>query len=67
MFDLVKYAISPLYLKYRLMKASNKSHTFPFENRKNLAVIALSPDANVLISVDEGAPFYNPISVVIVC
>jgi hypothetical protein len=33
---------------------SNKSYTFPFENRKNIAVIALSPDSNVLISVDEG-------------
>jgi hypothetical protein len=34
---------------------SNKSYTFPFENRKNIAAIALSPDANVLVSVDEGA------------
>jgi len=33
---------------------SNSSFTFPFENRKNIAVIALSPDSNVLISVDEG-------------
>ena len=33
---------------------SNKSFTFPFENRKNIAAIALSPDGNVLISVDEG-------------
>ncbi|KAJ3535234.1 hypothetical protein NM688_g7006 [Phlebia brevispora] len=32
---------------------NNKSWTFPFENRKNIAAIALSPDANVLISVDE--------------
>ncbi|KAF8171499.1 WD40-repeat-containing domain protein [Pholiota molesta] len=32
---------------------NNKSFTFPFENRKNIAVIALSPDGNVLISVDE--------------
>ncbi|THH13422.1 hypothetical protein EW146_g6791 [Bondarzewia mesenterica] len=32
---------------------NNKSFTFPFENRKNVAAIALSPDANVLISVDE--------------
>ncbi|GBE83819.1 Periodic tryptophan protein 2 homolog [Sparassis crispa] len=32
---------------------NNKSHTFSFENRKNIAAIALSPDANVLISVDE--------------
>ncbi|KDQ58678.1 hypothetical protein JAAARDRAFT_34512 [Jaapia argillacea MUCL 33604] len=32
---------------------NNKSYTFPFENRKNIAVIALSPDSNVLISIDE--------------
>ncbi|OBZ67291.1 Periodic tryptophan protein 2 [Grifola frondosa] len=32
---------------------NNKSYTFPFENRKNIAAIALSPDANVLVSVDE--------------
>ncbi|KAI0819421.1 WD40-repeat-containing domain protein [Trametes gibbosa] len=32
---------------------NNKSHTFAFENRKNIAAIALSPDANVLLSVDE--------------
>lgn len=32
---------------------NNKSWTFPFENRKNIAAIALSPDSNVLISVDE--------------
>jgi periodic tryptophan protein 2 len=32
---------------------SNKSRTLPFENRKNISTIALSPDSNVLISVDE--------------
>ncbi|PCH35317.1 WD40 repeat-like protein [Wolfiporia cocos MD-104 SS10] len=32
---------------------NNKSRTFPFENRKNVAAIALSPDCNVLLSVDE--------------
>ncbi|GJE96823.1 WD40 and Utp12 domain-containing protein [Phanerochaete sordida] len=32
---------------------NNKSWTFPFENRKNIAAIALSPDSNVLVSVDE--------------
>jgi periodic tryptophan protein 2 len=37
-----------------LLLYSNKSRTFPFENRKNIARIALSPDANILISVDEG-------------
>lgn len=38
-----------------LPPASNKSRTLAFENRKNIARIALSPDATVLISVDEGA------------
>jgi len=33
---------------------SNKSRTLGFENRKNIACIALSPDGNVLLSVDEG-------------
>ncbi|THH00961.1 hypothetical protein EW026_g1650 [Hermanssonia centrifuga] len=32
---------------------NNKSYTIPFENRKNIAAIALSPNSNVLISVDE--------------
>ncbi|KAJ3732921.1 WD40-repeat-containing domain protein [Lentinula guzmanii] len=32
---------------------NNKSLTFAFENRKNIARIALSPDGNNLISVDE--------------
>ncbi|KIK70124.1 hypothetical protein GYMLUDRAFT_187734 [Collybiopsis luxurians FD-317 M1] len=32
---------------------NNKSFTFGFENRKNIARIELSPDGNVLISVDE--------------
>ncbi|KAG6810759.1 hypothetical protein H0H92_010441 [Tricholoma furcatifolium] len=31
---------------------NNKSSTFAFENRKNIAAIALSPDSNILISVD---------------
>jgi hypothetical protein len=33
---------------------SNKSRTLPFENRKNILSIALSPDGNVLMSIDEG-------------
>lgn len=33
---------------------SNKSWTYAFENRKNIAALALSPDGNVLISVDDG-------------
>ncbi|KAF9239823.1 WD40-repeat-containing domain protein [Melanogaster broomeanus] len=32
---------------------NNKSRTLPFENRKNIAAICLSPDASLLISVDE--------------
>ncbi|KAL0062025.1 U3 snoRNP protein [Marasmius tenuissimus] len=32
---------------------NNKSFTFAFENRKNISTIALSPDGNILISVDE--------------
>ncbi|WWC72243.1 uncharacterized protein I206_106205 [Kwoniella pini CBS 10737] len=32
---------------------NNKSRTLPFENRKNIASIALSPDGNVLMSIDE--------------
>ncbi|EIN08367.1 WD repeat protein [Punctularia strigosozonata HHB-11173 SS5] len=32
---------------------NNKSRTLPFENRKNISAIALSPDSNVLVSVDE--------------
>ncbi len=33
----------------------NKSYTLPFENRKNITHVALSPDSNVLLTVDEGA------------
>lgn len=33
---------------------SNKSRTLSFENRKNIARVALSPDSNTLISIDEG-------------
>ncbi|KAI0266497.1 WD repeat protein [Gloeopeniophorella convolvens] len=32
---------------------NNKSFTFAFQNRKNISTIALSPDGNVLISVDD--------------
>lgn len=39
--------------------SSNKSRTLPFENRKNIASIALSPDGNVLISIDEGEYSYH--------
>ena len=42
---------------------SNKSRTLAFENRKNVARVALSPDATVLISIDEGmlVPWYHAI------
>ena len=33
---------------------SNKSRTLPFETRKNIAAIALSPDTHILLVVDEG-------------
>lgn len=32
---------------------NNKSYTLPFENKKNISKIALSPNATLLISVDE--------------
>ncbi|CAO3662738.1 unnamed protein product [Umbelopsis ramanniana] len=35
------------------MLSSNKSTTFPFEMRKNIVKIALSPQATILITVDE--------------
>lgn len=41
---------------------SNKSRTLPFENRKNIARIALSPDAHILVSVDEGEKCMHSLS-----
>lgn len=35
---------------------NNKSRTLSFENRKPIARIALSPDANILLSIDQGPP-----------
>ena len=58
-FDLVKFvtvlshACASIQLTHTFH--SNKSFTFPFQNRKNIATIALSPNGNILISVDEGA------------
>lgn len=58
-FDLVKlvavlsHACASIQLTHSFH--SNKSFTFPFQNRKNIAAIALSPNGNILISVDEGA------------
>ena len=40
-------------LHFANLDRSNKSKTFAFENRKNIERIALSPDGNILISVDE--------------
>jgi periodic tryptophan protein 2 len=37
---------------------SNKSRTLPFETRKNIASIALSPDAHILLVVDEGETIF---------
>ena len=60
MFDLVKY-VSLKWLHTIALNVcclfigdSNKSFTFAFENRKNISSIALSPDGNILVSVDEG-------------
>jgi len=55
LFSVFRFSFADYFLSISL---SNKSFTFPFENRKNIAAIALSPDGNVLISVDEGGiPF----------
>ena len=56
-FDLVKCAYPQCTASNytnTILATSNKSSTFAFENRKNISAIALSPDSNVLISVDEG-------------
>jgi periodic tryptophan protein 2 len=58
-FDLVKsvtvlcHACARNQLTYSFH--SNKSFTFPFQNRKNIAALALSPNGTILITVDEGA------------
>ena len=58
-FDLVKSVtycpVTRACSRLTLLLRSNRSFTFPFQNRKNVAAIALSPDGNILISVDEGA------------
>jgi periodic tryptophan protein 2 len=58
-FDLVKSVtvLSYACANNQLMHSfhSNKSYTFPFQSRKNIAAIALSPNGNILICVDEGA------------
>lgn len=58
-FDLVKLVtiLSNPCLSIKLTHSfrSNKSLTLPFQNRKNIAAIALDPNGNILISVDQGA------------
>jgi hypothetical protein len=59
-FDLVKWVLIATVSGGEvclLAPNSNKSYTFPFENRKNITTIALSPDSNILLSVDEGLLF----------
>lgn len=60
-FDLVKWVhYRHLTTHIRLVNCigadlcSNKSRTLAFENRRNVARIALSPDGNLLLSIDEG-------------
>lgn len=56
-FDLVKFVGTFLFLllsdTLTCLVRSNKSITLPFENSKNIAVTALSPDARLLLSVDD--------------
>ena len=56
-FDLVKFVgvfLCLLFVDFFLLPiGSNKSRTLPFENRKNIAAIALSPDARLLLSIDD--------------
>ena len=58
-FDLVKSVTVLCYAcaRSQLTRSfhSNKSFTFPFQNRKNIAALALSPNGTILITVDEGA------------
>lgn len=48
--------LSPSIRRRRADEAerSNKSFTFGFEHRKNIARIALSPQGTLLLTVDEG-------------
>ena len=58
MFDLIKY-ISSLHQKvsslpvFKTNTISNKSYTLPFSHRRNIARLALNPQGNLLLSVDE--------------
>lgn len=59
-FDLIKCVISCAdgrcahLMPRNRRQFSHASRTLPFENRKNVAHIALSRDSRLLISVDEG-------------
>lgn len=59
-FDLVKCVSAAAFIGFQydtyilLYFLSNKSRTFPFEMRKNIAALALSPDGNVLLVIDDG-------------
>ena len=41
-------------LSFSLAQCSNRSSTFPFENRKNIYRFAISPNGLLMITVDEG-------------
>lgn len=58
MFDLIKYIsslqqdVSSLHV-FKTKIISNKSYTLPFSHRRNIARLALNPQGNLLLSVDE--------------
>lgn len=64
-FDLVKLVTvlchTSAHNELTHLFCSNKSFTFPFQNRKNIAALALSPNGNILITVDEGAVTVLPV------
>lgn len=58
MFDLIKYVsslqrnVASLHA-FKINIISNKSYTLPFSHRRNIARLALNPQGNLLLSVDE--------------
>ena len=42
------------YCIFNFLHRSEKSSTLPFENRKNIAHLAISPNGLLLLSIDEG-------------
>ncbi|KAJ1679121.1 U3 snoRNP protein [Spiromyces aspiralis] len=38
---------------------NNKAETLPFENRKNIEWISLTPNGNLLLTIDEGRGLLN--------